>query len=346
MNICANCFNDVEIKQFIIINSKVKDHCDFCSKSIETSVLDITELLDFFSELINIFKKDLSGQPICKVIQDDWNLFSSETNCKNILEEILSRVDKPITSSSDSVSYIDEIFECVSYWDILKENLKWKFRYLNDIDRLIELRWDSFFNRTIELSPRQELYRARIHFKGEKSPFTKTNMGCPKNYETKSGRANPLGIPYLYLSKSVDTTLYETRATYLDDISIGIFKIKHGEKIIIVDFTEDISSFLNIGNLVEYTKSMLLKKKISLDLSKPIRRYDSELEYIPTQFICEFIRYITGAEGIIFNSSLHKGGKNIVLFEQEKIECVSVEMHSITKVQIESNRIKNKKKRK
>jgi hypothetical protein len=346
MNICSGCFNDVEIEQFIVLNSKQKGQCDFCSNSADSKVLDIAELLDFFSELVSIFKIDTSGQPLCKIIQDDWNLFSSETNCQKILEEILPRIDKQIKSSSDSVSYIDEIIECVSYWDILKENLKWKFRYLNDIDRLIELRWDSFFNRTIELSPKQEFYRARIHFKGEKSPFTKTKMGSPKNYETKSGRANPLGIPYLYLSKSIDTTLYETRATYLDDISIGIFKIKRGEKIIIVDFTEDISCFLNIGNLIEYTKSMLLKKKISLDLSKPIRRYDSELEYIPTQFICEFIRYITGAEGIIFNSSLHKGGKNIVLFEQEKIECFAVELHSVTKVQIESTRIKNAKRRK
>lgn len=346
MNICASCFNDIEIKQFISLNSKEQGLCDFCSNRTTTKILDINELLDFFSELISIYKNDDSGQAVCNIIQNDWNLFSSESNCKIILEELLSNMNEPIQNSLDKVSYIDEIIECVSYWDTLKENLKWKFRYLNDVDRLVDLGWDSFFNKTIELSSKEELYRARIHYKGEKSAFSRNNMGSPKNNETKSGRANPLGIPYLYLSKAIDTTLYETRATYLDDVSIGSFKVRPNEKIIVVDFTEDISTFLNIGNLVEYTKATLLKKKISLDLSKPIRRFDSELEYIPTQFVCEFIRYITGADGIIFNSSLHKGGKNIVLFEQEKIECISVEMHSVIKVQIESTRTHKLRKRK
>lgn len=69
-----------------------------------------------------------------------------------------------------------------------------------------------------------------------------------------------------------------------------------------------------------------------------MRRSDSELEYIPTQFICEFIRYITGAEGILFASSLYDKGKNFVLFSQEKVICESVELHRVTKVEIESKK--------
>ena len=79
---------------------------------------------------------------------------------------------------------------------------------------------------------------------------------------------------------------------------------------------------------------MLLKRFISIDLSKPIRRYDSEIEYIPTQFICEYIRYISDADGILFNSSLHNGGKNIVLFNQDKVECVKVDMYRVSEVDI------------
>ncbi len=124
------------------------------------------------------------------------------------------------------------------------------------------------------------------------------------------------------------------RATYLDEVSIGTFKVKEGKEIILVDFNEDASVFSKVDKIVEYTKSMLLKKSISKDLSKPIRRYDSELEYIPTQFICEYIRYITDKKGIIFNSSLHNGGKNIVLFEQDKVERINVDLHCITNVDI------------
>lgn len=78
---------------------------------------------------------------------------------------------------------------------------------------------------------------------------------------------------------------------------------------------------------------------ISWDLSRPLRRYDSELEYIPTQFICEYIRFFTKADGIQFFSSLEKDGVNIVLFNQENIRCIEVELHQITEVKIKSKRI-------
>jgi len=84
----------------------------------------------------------------------------------------------------------------------------------------------------------------------------------------------------------------------------------------------------------------LLKKKISADLSKPHRRYDSELEYIPTQFICEFIKHLTGADGIKFSSSLDsEKGNNIVLFATDKVKCISVEGIRINQVKINSKAI-------
>jgi hypothetical protein len=78
-----------------------------------------------------------------------------------------------------------------------------------------------------------------------------------------------------------------------------------------------------------------LRDRISIDLSKPMRRYDSEIEYIPTQFICEFIKVYTGAGGIRFRSSLHPEGKNIVLFDDNKVTCVTVE-----KIKIQSLKLK------
>lgn len=78
---------------------------------------------------------------------------------------------------------------------------------------------------------------------------------------------------------------------------------------------------------------------ISRDLSRPLPRYDSELEYIPTQFICEYIRFKIEADGIQFNSSLEKGGVNIVLFNRENIECIDVEVHQIDEVKMKSRRI-------
>ena len=74
---------------------------------------------------------------------------------------------------------------------------------------------------------------------------------------------------------------------------------------------------------------------ISRDLSKPLRRYDSELEYVPTQLICEFCKKYVQADGICFDSSLYCGGLNYVLFDNKAAKCTDVECHEITKIDID-----------
>jgi hypothetical protein len=240
----------------------------------------------------------------------------------------------------DRVTYISEIKECIEYWDILKEDIKWNSRFLANIEHLIELEWDKLFGIFSAIDKGRNLYRARIHIDGNKNPLGLDEMNCPPRDKTIAGRANPQGIPYLYMCHDIDTTLYETRVLYLDIVSIGIFRIKDIDEIKIVDFTSCQSPFSNdIANMVDFVKGKLLRQRISSDLSKPIRRFDSELEYVPTQFICEFIRFITGAQGIQFNSSLHQGGVNVVLFSNDNIQCVDEQIHQVVEIRIKSLKI-------
>ena len=175
-----------------------------------------------------------------------------------------------------------------------------------------------------------------MHHTQLEDPFTNDKMFCPPKENSTAGRANPSGIPFLYLSDNRQTILYEIRASYLDEISIGTFSLKEGASdVIISDFTESPTLF-HPSKVKERIKSTLLKKLISRDLSKPLRRYDSELDYIPTQFICEFIKIYTGVQGIKFRSSLHTVGNNIVIFDQNIMECKQVEKVKITKVVITS----------
>lgn len=338
MQVCALCFNDLELVTFINENSKEKGFCKYCNKE-DSMLINLEELIDFFVEFFEIFSESDAGIPLIEIINKDWNLFSGEKKGDQILQDILNVINIPIKSADLKVLYVEEILDCVSYWGALKEDLKWSRRFLTDTSNIFELGWDGFFNKQTQLDTQEILYRARIHKNEGEAAYTNNLMGCPEKLYASSGRANPHGIPYLYLSKNYQTTFYETRATYLDEVSIGKFKVKANEEVILVDFTLPVSAFLNVNNILEYTKSFLLKKYISLDLSKPLRRYDSELEYIPTQFICEFIRYITGSDGIIFNSSLHVGGKNIVLFNEKKMECFEVEKYQISKIEIVGNKI-------
>lgn len=338
MNVCTNCFNDLELQSFIEVNSKVIGKCDYCLDNADSPLLDIKELLDFFADFLKIFQEGSVSRTLNDIVNEDWNLFSDSVISSTILSDVIGLLKYSSIQPSSFVSYDGEIIESTSHWKELKEILKHEKRYLTDLKKEMFQNFVSYF-KIIEISSKEKkiFYRSRIHNNSGSEAYSIDKMGSPDKTKVSSGRANPLGIPYLYLSETPETTIYETRATFLDEISIGEFIVEDNQNLSLVDFTAKGEAFYNLDNIIEYSKSFIMQKSISSDLSKPIRkRYDSVLDYIPTQYICEFIRYEIGTDGILFNSSLHQGGKNIVLFNEDKVKCISVKKHHITDVSINS----------
>lgn len=338
MKICPDCFSDKEIKGFIFSLGDL-GKCSVCGAE-SIYVIDISELLDFFQELVENLLPSVDGIPVHSFIQKHWDFFSSDKIAQEILKEVLPKVSVFITEHDDKVIFSNDITENFEYWDFLKKELKWSRRFISDIANIEDLGWDGFFNTQFTLTSKDVLYRARVHHQSGLTPFEKEGMFCPRREEVNGGRANPAGIPYLYLSDNPQTVLYEVRASYLDELSIATFKLKNKTSTVkIVDFTEETSLF-QPSSVNETIKGQLLRNRISVDLSKPMRRYDSEVEYIPTQFICEFIKVFTGASGIRFNSSLHPSGKNIVIFDQELMKCEKVELKRIDSLKLTSDDLK------
>lgn len=337
MRVCKNCFSDKELQAFIE-SAGSKKKCDVCD-SLNIPTLDLSELFDFFEELLGNFRKSENGIPLKSKIQENWSFFSSHETASKILNMVLQSINSDIGNANDLVEYTEEIVANYSYWDELKESIKWERRFIVDIDYLRDLGWDSFFNTSFELEPDHTLFRARVHHQSGMKPYEPEKMMCPEPNSTYGGRANPSGIPFLYLSDNEDTVLYEVRASYLDELSVGEFRLKKEyEKIKIVDFTEDTPLFQS-ESVTDKIKSKLLRDRISQELSKPMRRYDTDIEYIPTQFICEYIKIVTGANGIRFSSSLHPIGNNVVVFDQEKMECDKVVLKKISKLNLGSKKI-------
>lgn len=344
--VCENCFLDSEIKGFITIRSNEVGKCDFCG-STEEKTLNIEELYDFFQELISNFQRkadDENGTSLVSIIQNKWNLFSNNTIANKMMASILPALNTEIDVPNTLVDFNLDILENVNYWDKLKNDIKWKRRYITEISYLTEdLGWDKLLSNRGIIRKGEKYYSARLHPSESLESYSRDKMYCPPPKESTAGRANPPGIPFLYLCDNRDTVLYEIRATYLDELSIGTFSLKNSisEDITIADFTIRSSVFYQGDNVKAEVsnriKSGLLMDRISHDLSKPMRRYDSEIDYIPTQFICEFIRVFSGVHGIKFKSSLHAVGNNLVLFDQGIMECVSVEKVKVTRVSISTD---------
>lgn len=325
---CKDCFLDEEIRKEVENNSTDEGRCDVCGKSGKRC--DISVFTDFFVSVIQLFKTDINSQnTIFSILEKDWNIFTDSQCARTILTEVI-RVSGLAVNLEDKVSYSDDIVSRASVWEQLKIEVKENYRYFVDHEK-----FDSY----ADLSPSATLkegaflFRARITPDGQKKLKPK-NMGCPEKGKATAGRANPLGIPYLYLCKDEETTFYEVRSVYLDRLSIGKFQIQRDLNI--VDFNSKSSLFLSFdgtNSLSDTVVQKLIQDAISRDLSKPLRRYDTELEYIPTQLICEYCKR-NNADGICFNSSLHSGGVNYVLFNPEDAKCTSVISREVKSIQI------------
>lgn len=328
MLICSNCFNDIELQIAVSNESSDFGICEACGQ--EAYVVSIDIFADFFKELLHLFQPAREGVDIVSLLQKDWDIFVDGEVGKRIIGYFLS-LDYYGYDLNEKVGYVDAIKNDISTWDKIKREVREEKRFFANL---------SYFdgNNMIEANttiPQDTiLYRARV-IPSDRTYLTKNDMGCPPRGKATAGRANPLGIPYLYLCKNEETTYYEVRALYLDKLAIGSFKTTRDLNIL--DFTSALSLYYAYNNSTISLSEVIAKQKIlqliSSDLSKPLRRYDSELEYVPTQLICEYCK-INGIDGICFNSSLHNGGVNVVLFDSSSAECIKVKSREIRDVLI------------
>lgn len=332
MRVCASCFNDTALKAAIETNGET-GICDITGE--ETRVIDTVDLSDSFDSFIGSFIESDSGTPFYNKIQTDWNLFNDEYG-KAIFQALLDERNSKLKIDT-KVDYSQFIYEAVNGWQNVKEALINEFRYMtsNKMAKAFDIYDQAFAAHVRLLRNNTTLFRSRINENGDIKPFPKDKMGAPPKQYATAGRANPQGIPFLYLSDKPETTFYEARALFLDFISTGSFKSNREQKI--VDFTETKSpfTFMTDSSVEKGIIGELLIKAISNDLSRPMRRYDSIVDYVPTQFICEYIKYTAKADGIAFKSSLCDG-VNYVIFDTNSFDCDDlVTVHKIGKVVIE-----------
>lgn len=158
--------------------------------------------------------------------------------------------------------------------------------------------------------------------------YDKENSFVPSEYKAvNNGRANPHQIIYLYCADEPMTAVSEVRGIIEDYISVA--KIEVLEDLNIVDLTYEL-----INNVQEEDK--LLAFLILESFRKPNR--GEEFQYIPTQYISEYIKSL-GYDGIKYCSSLYPRGRNYAIFNYDKCVPISSSLYSVEDVCYNLNRI-------
>ena len=334
MNCCSGCFLDNELKGFVNSNSNSEGNCDFC-KLKDVAIIDAKELQDLFLPLFEIYTLNDNGLNAVEAFQKDWKVFNIKNTkvIRKLLSSIVSGLDEKYETflgETIDIKIQSETQELIDNWNSFKEEIKRENRFI--IKTPIE------FDSIEETLPIREYLKGKIFYRSRISSdidgHSKDVMGKPPHESAKSGRANPDGIPYLYLAQSIETTLYEARATYLDYLTIGEFKLKENIKVITLRTSFQVSPFLEDFSIEEYLKNKGFIDILENELAKPLRRYDNELDYLPTQYLCEYIKHL-GYDGVEYGSSLNEGGINLVIFNDHLLECVNTIVHEISNIDIQ-----------
>ena len=149
------------------------------------------------------------------------------------------------------------------------------------------------------------------------------------------GRANPKGIPCLYVATDKETAMSEVRPWLGGIISIGQFKVVRDLKVL--DFSVEHGSNHNSGLYFrEPTNEEILNavwRDIDNAFSEPTQASDSKSDYAPTQIISEYIKS-QGYDGIAYKSSLAEG-HNLALFDLESAEVVKRSIYKASTIKFE-----------
>lgn len=332
---CAECFGDTELrKKFTLYGEQPARTCPLCGTENQ-SLWDSKNLTDLFELVIDIYAPNENGKTLLKLLSEDWALFKnpnmSEECSQNLLSDILNNSEIP------SLKYIPSdkcTTDRVERWNSLTHELKKINRFFpkSDIQKdNLEKHLNDNLIWPIDEQP-TNWYRARITKNG--TSFKITEMGAPPAESATAGRANPNGISYLYLASNENTAVSEVRPQQGEIVSVAIFRAQlplkiadlRNPRLLISPFLESDDGIASLRGDIDFLE------KLGQELATPIVRETADIDYIPSQYLCELIKNC-GFDGVAYDSSI-SSGVNIALFKPDAASAESVKDVEINHVEI------------
>ena len=160
----------------------------------------------------------------------------------------------------------------------------------------------------------------------------------PRPDRASEGRANPKGIPCLYVATEKKTAVSEVRPWIGSYVSVGQFKPVRTLEIIDCSYNYgDPSSYLTFGGEKTLTPEEIERtvwSNIDKAFAAPIDRDDNVAAYAGTQIVAELIKSM-GYDGVAYRSNFGEDGHNIALFDIAAARLMNCQLHRVDGVDIE-----------
>jgi hypothetical protein len=340
MDCCPECIGDRYLRRQVIPQlSKSKGECAYC-RSKNVPLVAPSSLREYFRLLVSAYELDANGKLLVQRFREDWAMFdhpnANDSMAKDLLAEILD--DGEIVRQKYSAA-VDQKIDHVAEWEKLRDELMYHNRFfpaLNiDLDRLGAL----LSPLTLETDEFPETwYRARIQM--DDKPFTQKEMGPPPKRIASHGRANPAGIPYLYLASNENTAISEIRPHAGEVVCVADFLIPgHVALVDLRNPRKTVTPFLlsDAAEIGRLRRDLPWLVRLGQELTRPVVPLAAAIDYTPSQYLCEFIKKNL-YQGVVYKSSV-SGGINLALFEPVLAEVGSVKQYLVSKVSVDADEI-------
>ncbi len=337
MKCCPKCFGDAFLATSVFPDFTTEiGTCSFCHSS-PVLLVEPKRLFEIIQPLISIYERHSDGKTLVQWLKDDWDLFDhhemDDARSKTLLAEILD--DGQIVRVPFIPSPLYDT-DSLTRWDELRDELMFGNRYFPSIqidkDRLTaSLSYISLNVRQLQIPA---WYRARLL--NQDADFTIDQMGPPPKKMASHGRANPAGIPYLYLASTPNTAISEVRPHTGEQACIATFNLSEDLHLVDLRNPRKLVSPLSIGNETQIglrRSDVGLLARLGDELTRPVLPYSAAIDYVPSQYLCELIK-TSGHAGVLYRSSVGDG-VNLALFNPTHATGISVERRTVRRVSVD-----------
>lgn len=336
MKCCPNCIGDRGLRRSIFPSLTAEyGRCEYCL-SENVLLLEPSRLNDIFASITNIYEASEKGQSLVQCLKQDWRIFDHERmddeRAGALLVEILGDTSILVGAFTPSPIYVTDR---LIHWEKLRDELMFGNRFFPaaelDRDRLADLLTHLILD-SDELGT--EWHRARLLRHDES--YAIGEMGAPPKKLASHGRANPAGIPYLYLGSTEETAIAEIRPHTGEKACVATFTTPTDLKIIdLRDPRRSVSPFvLGDEETIGFMRSDIgFLARLGDELTRPVVPYSAAFDYVPSQYLCEFIKKC-GYDGVMYRSSVGEG-VNMALFDPSRATGGAVTQRVVARVRVE-----------
>jgi hypothetical protein len=233
----------------------------------------------------------------------------------------------------------DEFKSHTSYLDFTRSVMQWRYIRSPDDEDFLRHVASTAERRIEEIQRGTTLWRAQVgcnfldtDVDGIEVALNADRMKPPPHWrsvgQSREGRTNPKGIPFLYTATNEHIAISEVKPSPGDFVTVA--GVRTNKALRIVNVTSDGEKMSNIVYLKEpegAERELAIWRDIDRAFSATVARSVDRADYASTQILAELFRK-KGLDGIGYRSAFGTG-HNIALFDPGAADVVSCQLHAV-----------------